>query len=58
MRKNGISARQATQERVLARVLAEDLRRINGGNTNDPPAKTVEVTNNNTDITNVGGDGD
>lgn len=44
--------------RVLARVLAEDLRNIQGsGCTCDPPSATPTVTDNR-DITNVGGDGD
>lgn len=55
-----------SSNRVLARILAEDLRQIRGGVLNqdpcgcpdEPAPATPTITVNPTDITNVGGDGD
>lgn len=53
------TAIQSSPERVLARVLAEDLRNVGAGGCTcpDEPA-TPTITGGGSDITNIGGDGD
>lgn len=53
-KKSGTTERK----RVLARVLAEELRLVQGGCRCGGTGATVEVTGGGGDITNVGGDGD
>lgn len=48
----------ATNKRVLARLLAEDLRNVEGAHCNCDDTPTVEITGGGSDITNTGPDGD
>lgn len=60
MRKNVAQLQHPRSGRVLARVLAEDLRNIIGGGGRDDsdPTTTPEITGGGTDVTNLGPDGD
>lgn len=58
MKKSLVKVAEPVRGRVLARVLAEDLRNVRGGVVLSAGATTTVTEGERRDITNVGGDGD